>query len=430
MRHALLLTALAAGLLQLAAPDLRAQSLASAAPETVGLSGERLGRIAKVFGAEVDQGRLPGAVIAVARRGKLVYFEAVGYQDKPANKTMQKDSIFRVYSMTKPWTSLAAMMLVEDGKIQLPDPVSKFLPAFKGLNVSVATPHAMEQTTYELVPAAREPTIQDLLRHTSGVAYDFVTRNVPVKEAYEKSGLNAIGLDIRDKMTAAEFVERLAKAPLASQPGTQWEYSLSTALLGRVVEAVSGQPLSKFLEERLFEPLAMTDSGFMVPNEKAGRIAQPFLPHAFTMFDPTVPPANDLGGEGGMSTAMDYLRFSQMLLDGGKLGGTQVVSRSTIALMTSDHLGARPSSPVGPGELLLGVPGYTFGLGFAVRTGAGTAGLPGSAGEYMWGGAGGTYFWVDPREELAVVFMSQGPFPSRVVYRRLVKQLVYAAIVD
>jgi len=430
MRHALLFTALVTGLSQFAAPDVRAQSLASAAPETVGLSGERLGRIAQVFGAEVDQGRLPGAVIAVARRGKLVYFEAVGYQDKPANKTMRKDSIFRVYSMTKPWTSLAAMMLVEDGKIQLPDPVSKFLPAFKGLNVSVATPHAMGQTTYELVPAAREPTIQDLLRHTSGVAYDFVTRNVPVKETYEKSGLNAIGLDIRDKMTAAEFVERLAQAPLASQPGTQWEYSLSTALLGRVVEAVSGEPLSKFLEERLFEPLAMTDSGFMVPNEKAGRIAQPFLPHAFTMFDPTVPPANDLGGEGGMSTAMDYLRFSQMLLDGGKLGGTHVVSRSTIALMTSDHLGARPSSPVGPGELLLGVPGYTFGLGFAVRTGAGTAGLPGSAGEYMWGGAGGTYFWVDPKEELAVVFMSQGPFPSRVVYRRLVKQLVYAAIVD
>jgi CubicO group peptidase (beta-lactamase class C family) len=430
MRHALLFTALVTGLSQFAAPDVRAQSLASAAPETVGLSGERLGRIAQVFGAEVDQGRLPGAVIAVARRGKLVYFEAVGYQDKPANKTMRKDSIFRVYSMTKPWTSLAAMMLVEDGKIQLPDPVSKFLPAFKGLNVSVATPHAMGQTTYELVPAAREPTIQDLLRHTSGVAYDFVTRNVPVKETYEKSGLNAIGLDIRDKMTAAEFVERLAQAPLASQPGTQWEYSLSTALLGRVVEAVSGEPLSKFLEERLFEPLAMTDSGFMVPNEKAGRIAQPFLPHAFTMFDPTVPPANDLGGEGGMSTAMDYLRFSQMLLDGGRLGGTHVVSRSTIALMTSDHLGARPSSPVGPGELLLGVPGYTFGLGFAVRTGAGTAGLPGSAGEYMWGGAGGTYFWVDPKEELAVVFMSQGPFPSRVVYRRLVKQLVYAAIVD
>jgi CubicO group peptidase (beta-lactamase class C family) len=434
MRHSLLFTALITGLFQVAAPDVRAQSLPSASPETVGLSGERLAQIAKVFGAEVDQGRLPGAVVAVARRGKLVYFEAVGYQDKPTNKKMQKDSIFRVYSMTKPWTSLAAMMLVEDGKIQLPDTVSKFLPAFKGLNVSVATPSVATpnvttgQTTYELVPAAREPTIQDLLRHTSGVAYDFITRNAPVKEAYEKSDLK--GVEIRDKLTAAEFVERLAKAPLASQPGTQWEYSLSTALLGRVVEAVSGKPLSKFLEERLFEPLSMTDSGFVVPNEKAGRIAQPLLPHAFTMFDPTVPPANDLGDQGGVSTAMDYLRFSQMLLEGGKLGGTRVLSRSTLAMMTSDHLGARPSSPIGPGELLLGVPGYTFGLGFMVRTGAGIAGVPGSPGEYMWGGAGGTFFWVDPKEELAVVFMSQGPFASRVVYRRLVKQLVYAAIVD
>jgi CubicO group peptidase (beta-lactamase class C family) len=432
MRHTLLFTALVTGLFQVAAPDVRAQSLPSASPETVGLSGERLAQIAKVFGAEVDQGRLPGAVVAVARRGKLVYFEAVGYQDKPTNKKMQKDSIFRVYSMTKPWTALAAMMLVEEGKIQLPDPVSKFLPAFKGLNVSIATPNATTgQTTYELVPAAREPTIQDLLRHTSGVAYDFLTRNAPVKEAYEKSDLKGIGLETRDKLTAAEFVERLAKAPLASQPGTQWEYSFSTALLGRVVEAVSGKPLSKFLEQHLFEPLSMTDSGFVVPKEKAGRIAQPLLPRdAFTMFDPAVLPANELGGEGGVSTAMDYLRFSQMLLDGGKLGGTQLLSRTTLALMTSDHLGARPSSPIGPGELLLGVPGYTFGLGFMVRTGAGTAGVPGSPGEFMWGGAGGTFFWVDPKEELAVVFMSQTEFASRVVHRRLVKQLVYAAIVD
>lgn len=432
MRHWLLFTALVTGLLQVAAPDVRAQILPSAAPETVGLSGERLAQIAKVFGAEVDQGNLPGAVVAVARRGKLVYFEAVGYEDKPTNKKMQKDSIFRVYSMTKPWTSLAAMMLVEEGKIQLPDPVSKFLPAFKGLNVSVASSSATTgQTTYELVLAAREPTIHDLLRHTSGVAYDFLTRNASVKETYEKSDLKGVGLEIRDKLTAAEFVQRLAKAPLASQPGTQWEYSLSTALLGRVVEAVSGKPLSKFLEERLFEPLSMPDSGFVVPKEKAGRIAQPLLPRdSFAMFDPAVPPANELGGEGGVSTAMDYLRFSQMLLDGGKLGGTKLLSRTTLALMTSDHLGARPSSPIGPGELLLGVPGYTFGLGFMVRTAAGTAGVPGSPGEFMWGGAGGTFFWVDPKEQLAVVFMSQTQFASRVVHRRLVKQLVYAAIVD
>jgi CubicO group peptidase (beta-lactamase class C family) len=430
MRHALLFTALVTGLLQVAAP-VRAQSLASAAPESVGLSGERLAQIGKVFGAEVDQGRLPGAVVAVARRGKLVYFEALGYQDKPADKKMQKDSIFRVYSMTKPWTSLAAMMLVEDGKIQLTDPVSKFLPAFKELKVSVATSNATTgQTTYEMVPAAREPTIQDLLRHTSGLAYDFITRNVPVKEAYENNGLKAIEPDIRNKLTPAEFVERLAKAPLASQPGTQWEYSFSTALLGRVVEAASGKPLSKFLTERLFQPLGMADSSFVVATEKAARIAQPLLPRAFPMFDPTVAPANDLGGEGGMSTTMDYLRFSEMMLEGGKLDGTRVVSRSTVALMTSDHLGARPSSPVTPGELLLGVPGYTFGLGFTVRTGAGIAGLPGSAGEFMWGGAGGTLFWVDPKEELVAVFMSQGPAESRTFYRRLVKQLIYAAIID
>ena len=271
---------------------------------------------------------------------------------------MTDDAIFRVYSMTKPWTSLAAMMLVEDGKIQLTDPVSKFLPAFKELKVSVATSNATTgQTTYEMVPAAREPTIQDLLRHTSGLAYDFITRNVPVKEAYENNGLKAIEPDIRNKLTPAEFVERLAKAPLASQPGTQWEYSFSTALLGRVVEAASGKPLSKFLTERLFQPLGMADSSFVVATEKAARIAQPLLPRAFPMFDPTVAPANDLGGEGGMSTTMDYLRFSEMMLEGGKLDGTRVVSRSTVALMTSDHLGARPSSPVTPGELLLGVPG-------------------------------------------------------------------------
>ena len=174
----------------------------------------------------------------------------------------------------------------------------------------------------------------------------------------------------------------------------------------------------------------MPDFGFVVANEKAGHIAQQLLPSALTLFDPTITPANDLGGEGGLSTAIDYLRFSEMLLEGGKLGGTRLLSPTTIALMTSDHLGARPSSPLGPGELLLGVPGYTFGLGFAVRTSPGIAGVPGSAGEYSWGGIAGTFFWIDPKEELAVVFMSQGPLAARVVYRRLVKQLVYAAIVD
>jgi CubicO group peptidase (beta-lactamase class C family) len=408
------------------------EPLATAAPEAAGLSTERLSNLNKYLQGDVEAGKLPGAVVAIARKGKLVYLEAIGFKDKPAGAPMTKDAIFRVYSMTKPWTSVAAMMLVEEGRIQLTDPISKFLPEFKDLKVSVATKDtATGQITYSSVPAIREPTVQDLLRHTSGIAYDFVTRNQPVKEAYQSAGLQALGLDMRDEMTPAEFTAKLAKMPLANQPGTVWEYSLSTALLGRVVEKAVGMPLSKFLDERLFKPLKMTDSAFSIGKEKASRVAQPLLPYeVITIFDPTVPAANDLGGEGGLSTAADYLRFCQMLLNGGQLDGTRILSRSSIALMTSDHLGARPSSIVTPGELFMGVPGYTFGLGFMVRTQAGIAGVPGSEGEYMWGGAAGTFFWADPKEELAAVFMSQGPFSTRAAYRRLVKTMVYAAIND
>lgn len=406
--------------------------LPTATPAEVGFSAERLDRIAKALQSHVDQGKLPGAVVAVARKGKLAYFEAVGFQDKPAGRRMGKDAIFRVYSMTKPWTSVAAMILVEEGRLGLADPVSRYLQSFKGLQVSVSRPDpATGRPVWTLVATEREPTIQDLLRHTSGVAYDFVTRNAPVKDAYLKANLAAGAPAIREAVKPEAMVEALSRAPLAQQPGTTWEYSLSTSLLGRVVEVVAGMPLSRFLEERLFKPLQMPDSAFAVPKEKAARIAQPLLPYeSFHIYDPTVAPANDLGGEGGLSTAADYLRFCQMLLGGGRLGETRILSRSTVALMTSDHLGSRPSAPVGPGEILLGFPGYTFGLGFAVRQGPGLAGVPGSAGEYAWGGAAGTFFWVDPKEEIAAVFMSQGPFATRGVYRRLVKQLVYAAIAD
>jgi CubicO group peptidase (beta-lactamase class C family) len=408
-----------------------AEPLPTVAPEAAGLSGERLSNLKKHFEESVKDGKLPGAVIAIARKGKLVYFESIGFRDKPAGAQMTKDAIFRIYSMTKPWTSVAAMMLAEEGRIQLTDPVSKYLPAFKDLKVSAATKNAEGQVTYAMVPASREPTVQDLLRHTSGIAYDFVTKNQPVKEAYQSAGLQALGSGLRDKMTAAEFTEKLAKMPLSNQPGTAWEYSLSTALLGRVVEQVSGMPLSTFLDERLFKPLKMTDSSFAIEKEKASRVAQPLLPYeSITIFDPAVPAANDLGGEGGLSTAADYIRFCQMLLNGGQLDGARVLSRTTVALMTSDHLGARPSSVVTPGELLLGGPGYSFGLGFMVRTQPGIAGVPGSEGEYMWGGAAGTFFWVDPKEELTAVLMSQGPFPTRAAYRRVVKQFVYAAIND
>ena len=414
-----------------------AQGLPAAAPESVGMSTQRLARIGESFKKEIDQGKLPGAVFLVARKGKLVYSEAIGFQDKEAGKPIAKDSIFRIYSMTKPLVSVAAMMLVEDGRIQLTDPVSKYLPAMKSMNVSVAKADAeFAKVAYSQVPADREMTVQDLLRHTAGLAYGEITQNAPVKEALGKAGIykSAIDFDARD-LAPAEEVERLGKVPLVHQPGTVWEYGLASDVLGRVVEAAAGERLADFLDKRLFKPLKMSDTGFWVPREKIGRLAAA-LPTDITsgkpnnLIDVSVAPANDSGGAGGVSTPADYLRFSQMLLNGGQLDGNRVLSRSTVALMTSDHFGPRISAPVTPGELLLGVPGYTFGLGFAVRQGPGVAGVPGSAGEFMWAGYAGTYFWVDPKEEIVAVYMTQAPSPIRAYYRRLFKQLVYAAIAD
>ncbi len=406
--------------------------------EQVGMSKQKLDRIHDVLKQEVDQGKLPGTVVLVARRGKLVYADVVGFQNKDEGKPMALDSIFRIASMTKPLVSVAAMMLVEEGKIELTDPVSKFFPAFKGQQVSVARSDAeFARTTYALVPADREMTVQDLLRHTSGLAYGEITLNAPVKEAYAKAGVYLPGVRDYDarNVTPAEEIDRLAKAPLAHQPGTVWEYSLSVDLLGRVVEAVSGKRLADFLDERLFKPLKMNDTGFWVPPSKMGRLAEPLVVdaasgQAIKVIDVSKEPKNDSGGAGAVSTAADYLRFSQMLLNGGQLDGVRVLSRTTVALMTSDHLGTRISAPFTPGELLLGTPGYTFGLGFMVRQGAGVAGVPGSPGEFMWAGWAGTFFWVDPKEELVAVYMSSAPSPIRAYYRRLVKQLVYQAIVD
>src|SRR5262245_59287481 len=412
--------------------------LAQVQAADVGMSAKRLERIGPVFKAEVEQGKLPGAVVMVARRGKLVHAEAVGLQDKAEGKAMALDAVFRIYSMTKPFVSVATMMLVEDGKIQLTDPVSKFLPAFKNQRVSVAKTDAeFARLTYTNVAADREMTVQDLLRHTSGLAYGEITQNVPVRDAYAKAGVYLPGVrdyDARD-LTPAEEAERVAAAPLAHQPGTVWEYSLATDILGRVVEAASGRRLGEFLDERLFRPLRMVDTAFALPADKTVRLAQPLAVdlasgQPIKVIDVAALPKNDSGGAGAVSTAADYLRFAQMLLNGGQLEGVRILSRTTIELMTSDHLGTRIAAPTTPGELLLGTPGYTFGLGFAVRQGAGVAGVPGSAGEFMWAGYAGTYFWVDPKEQIAAVYMSQAPSPIRAYYRKLVKQLVYQAIMD
>lgn len=419
----------------LAAAQGQADGARAVSPQKVGLSPERLGRIGEVLNGEIEKGKLPGAVVLVARKGQIAYFEAFGYQDKDAGKKMTRDSIFRVYSMTKPFVSVAAMMLMEEGKIELTDPVSKYLPSLKGLKVTAAKKDpATGEVTYTTAPAEREPTIQDLLRHTSGIVYDFVTPNAQVKEAYQKEGLSALDPAFF-AIPAPELVERFSRVPLAHQPGSAWEYSFSTDVLGRVIEAVTSMRLAAYLEQRVFKPLRMSDSGFWLPKEKLARVAQPFPTDPTTgqankVIDPAVQPKNDSGGAGGLATTLDYYRFSQMMLNRGQLDGKRLLSPTTVAFMTSDHLGAIPSPGLNPGTLLLGVPGYTFGLGFSVRQAPGISGVPGSQGEFMWGGALGTYFWVDPKEQLVGVFMSQQGGPIRQYYRRLIKQLVYQAIVD
>jgi CubicO group peptidase (beta-lactamase class C family) len=401
------------------------QGLSTATPEAVGLSSPRLARVTEAVKGEIAKGRYPGAVALVARRGKVAYFEALGQRDPQTGAPMTKDAIFRLYSMTKPFTSVATMMLLEDGRLLLNDPVSKYIPKLKGLQVSV--PRVDTQTgkvTYALVPAEREMTIQDLLRHTSGLVYGGFTSHTGVKEAYTKEGVDWNGV------TAAEQIDRLARVPLAHQPGTAWEYSLSTDVLGRVVEAVSGVTLGQFFQERIFTPLKMTDTTFLVPNGKVVRLAQPFakdpvIGAAVALLDVTQPQKNDAGGAGTAGTVMDYARFSQMLLNGGQLDRVRLLGRATVAQMSSDHLGdIRLASPILPR-------GYGFGLGFAVRRETGLNWVTGSAGEYRWGGAGGTAFWVDPKEQMVVVWMTQGqPGARRGEDRDLFRQLVQAAILD
>jgi CubicO group peptidase (beta-lactamase class C family) len=415
-----------------------AQALPAAKPEQVGMSALRLARVSEAFKQEVDQGRLAGVVVMVARKGKLAYADAIGFQDKVAGTPMARDTIFRIYSMTKPLVSVGMMQLVEEGRVQLTDPVSKFLPAFKNQLVSVATTDAAAaRVTYSLVPAAREATIQDLLRHTAGLAYGEITQNAPVKEAYAKAGIykSTIDYDARD-LTPEEEVERLGKAPLAHQPGTVWEYSMAVDVQGRVIEAVTGKRLADYLQERVFGPLKMVDTGFWVPKEKMSRLAQPLpvepaVGRPVPVIDVSAPPKNDSGGAGAVGTASDYLRFCQAMLNGGQLDGVRILARPTVQLMTADHLGSTVSTAsYAPGLLLLQVPGYTFGLGFMVRQGAGLAGVLGSQGEFMWAGYAGTYFWADPKEELCGVYMTQSPSPVRPYYRRLYKNLVYQAIGD
>jgi CubicO group peptidase (beta-lactamase class C family) len=389
---------------------------AVADPTGLDLSASGLDRLRRVLQREINEKRLPGAVAIIARRGKLGFLETFGVQDPASGTPMTIDSIFRIYSMTKPIVSVAVMMLVEEGRILLADPLAKYVPAFADPKVAVER----DDGRFDLVPAERPITIQDLLRHTSGLTYEFLG-TAAVQRMYLEKKLPS------NNQTNSDQVERLAALPLFSQPGRQWDYSRSTDVLGRIVEIISGETLGAFLQKQIFGPLGMSDTGFHVPAEKQGRIAEAFAQDPETgenvrLLDVRRPARFESGGGGLVSTIGDYARFLDMLAAGGACDGNRLLARKTIEFMGSDHLGAnvRRGSDVLP-------PGHGFGLGFAVRLEPGMALTPGSVGQYFWGGIAGTTFWIDPAEELYAMMLVQAP-GQRDHCRTLFRTLVYGAL--
>jgi CubicO group peptidase (beta-lactamase class C family) len=397
-----------------------AQPLPTATPESVGISSERLNTIAVAMEREIEQDRMPGAVVAIARRGKLVYYESFGYLDKEARIPMRKDAIFALASMTKPIFAAAAMKLYEEGRLLMDQPVGVYLPELS--ERQVATNDDGSQTE----PSQRQPTIEDLMRHTSG----FVDRS------RGNSALHGRYPDGRAEMLSGkEYLSRLADLPLRYEPGTTFEYGPGFNILGLAIERVTGQAIYSFLKDVLFEPMGLEDTSFTIPASKAERQAKvlpidPITGRMQTTRNQSEPLGFDCGSGCLASTAADYLAFAQMLLNGGTLNGVHVLGPRTVEYMTSDHAG--PDIDLTRLYQMRSMPayGYGYGLGGAVRRGPGLGGRTGSPGEYMWGGSQGTYFWVDPREELVVVHMAQTPGDIRGYYRQLIPSLVYQAIVD
>jgi CubicO group peptidase (beta-lactamase class C family) len=395
----------------------------NAVAEIDGFSRDRLAVLTRIIQADIDAMRLPGAVMLLARDGKVAYEQALGLQD-PANQIpMTIDSIFRIYSMTKPIVSVAAMMLVEEGKLLLSDPVSIYLPELKNMKVGIESIGKDGKPVLELVPAQQEMTVQDLLRHTSGLTYGSFGTSL-VKTEYIKAGVES------KHITNEQLLQRLTHLPLAYQPGTTWEYSRSTDVLGALIERISGSALDVFLDERIIKPLGMVDTGFWVQPAQHHRIAQAFATdpdsgNAMRLLDVTSRPSFLSGGGGMVSTVRDYARFAHMLLNQGELDGVRILSRKTLQLMTSDHLSHMPGAT--SGASYLPGPGYSFGLGFAVRTASGSAATAGTVGDYTWSGLAGTYFWIDPREKIMAIWMMQAP-EQRHHYRQLYRNLAYAAL--
>jgi CubicO group peptidase (beta-lactamase class C family) len=394
--------------------------------EDVGMSSERLGRIRVAMQRYVDRKEVPGVVTLVARRGHVVHFDAVGFRDAETQAPMRTDTIFRIASMTKPIASVALMMLYEEGYFLLSDPVSKFLPEFADMKVALPPPPG-DQTgsPYNLVPAARPITIQHLLSHTAGLANTYRGLTQPeYAKNYTRQNPNE---------TVADVTKRLAKLPLNFHPGDQWEYGPATDVVGRLVEVISGMTLDEFFRKRIFEPLGMRDTHFYLPQSKLDRFVANYepgpdkkiklveAPNAQSRY--VKEPHVYFSGAGGLvSTAADYVRFHQMMLNGGELGGVRLLGRKTVELMTANHIGDLPVWLTGPG--------YGFGLGYSVVKDIGASRQPGSVGNYGWGGAFCTYFWVDPTEELIGIVMTQVRPYNHLNIRQEFQVLANQAIVD
>jgi CubicO group peptidase (beta-lactamase class C family) len=421
-----LAAALAIGSILIAAPSAVAQQPAKTTSqpnegEVQGMSSERLGRIAPVMKAQVDKGVFPGAVTMVARNGQLLHFEAHGFLDAAKTKPMTKDTLFRLASMTKPIVSVAAVMMIERGDMKLHDPVSLWLPELKDVKVEVRS------EVVEDVAPVRPILVHDLLRHTAGFVYSGSTKSPRLKEMYEKANIEARAAEI----TGDDMLKALGTIPLAHQPGTFWEYAITVDVLGLLMERVAKKPLDQILKEMLFDPLGMKETSFRLAPEKMGRLADALDsdPLAGDMRKSAFHLSPDSksyfrGGGGLVGTAEDYLKFAQMVVNGGELNGRRYLSKKTVEFMLSNH-----TAGMGGTTIATTGPGYGFGLGWGVRLDEGMGYAPGSKGDAMWAGAWGTSFWVDPKEGLVGILMSQAP-SKRVDTRMLMKNLVYGAMMN
>jgi CubicO group peptidase (beta-lactamase class C family) len=418
--------------------------LAPASPESAGMSKAALERLeAHVKHRYIEAGRFPGGQLVIYRRGKVVHSTVQGYADLERKVPVKDDTIFRIYSMTKPITSVAFMMLVEEGRVALDEPVAKYIPEWKDLGVFVAGTAPAFLTR----PPSRPMLIVDLLRHTSGLTYGFQQRS-NVDAAYREAKIG----DVEKAGTLDSMIEQLAKIPLEFSPGEAWNYSVATDVIGYLIGKISGKPFEEFLKERMFDPLGMSDTDFYVPAGKAHRLAACYSadPKGGITFhaaqrkgtltlqdDPETssflsPPSLISGGGGLCSTAADYLTFCRALINGGEVGGVRLLGPKTLKLMTSNHLPNGLDLP-GLSRSLFSEATYNgigFGLGFSVTMEPVKTMIPGSAGEYSWGGAATTSFWIDPAEELITIFMTQVLPSSAYPFRRELRTMVYAAITD